>query len=70
MKVTVKDSPIGDNVKFPCLMVTNDGYIVWMLKYECGVILKHDGWTIGDYSENWDMSQFTPFNGTVELSND
>lgn len=70
MKISIKDSPKGDNVKFPCLMITKDGYIFWMLKYGCGVVVKHSFLDLGEYQEYWDMSQFTPFNGTVELSND
>lgn len=70
MKVIIKDSPQGNEVKFPCLMVANAGDVVWMLKYGCGVSLHHKDWPIGDYSENWAMECFTPFNGTVELSND
>lgn len=70
MKVTVKDSPNGNEVKFPCLMTTNGGHIFLMMKYGCGVVIKSYPGEFGGYSEDWDMSQFTLFKGTVELSND
>lgn len=70
MKVTVKNSPNGTNVKFPCLMVSDKGNIVLMCATGFGVTLKHDTYGFGHHSDDWDMLKFTPFNGTVELRND
>lgn len=70
MKVTVKDSPNGNEVKFPCLMRTQKGSIIWMSSSTSGVVVKHDYYSVGSYHKDWESSNFTPFTGTVELSND
>lgn len=35
-----------------------------------GTVIKHPHDKTGFYYEFWDMSMFTPFTGTVELSNE
>lgn len=66
MKVEVNETEI----KFPCLMVSETGQIVLMVKPKSGFVIKSRVNTIGYYSCNWDMSCLAPLNESITLSND
>lgn len=71
MKITIKNESKSSEIKYPCLMhsPTLDTYVLFH-EYECGIVIKSDHKYDDTYSNDWDMEIFTPFNGTVELSND
>jgi hypothetical protein len=70
MKIEVNEKPAAAKIEYPCLMATEQGAIVLFTDYGCGTVIKHPGWVVGTYGRKWDMLQFTPFTGSVTLSND
>jgi hypothetical protein len=70
MKVTVSEPKAG--IKYPCLMIgSRTGVIVLFNNYGEGTVVNETEYHDTGYaSEDWDMSQFTPYNGTVTLQND
>lgn len=72
MKSVVKDK--SKEVEYPCLMVSDSGAVILFNEHRKGVVvyvaIKHIGYRVGYYGDMWDMDKFTPFHGTVELSND
>ena len=59
-------------IKYPCLMITHTGGKIVLFNNECCGTVVCSGrkeQPIGYYSERWMMPNFTPFNGTIELSN-
>lgn len=71
MKITIKNQNKSSEIKYPCLM-WSDRYEVLVLftKPRCGIAITHQDRFGELYSEDWQMTFFTPFTGTVELSND
>ena len=58
--------------KYPCLMIGGDGEdIVLFLRDREGIVvgLPSRNFHIGYYDNEWNMSKFVPYNGTVTLSN-
>lgn len=64
--------------KFPILMIYKDdienenALIVLFKNDKIGTVIQKDissTWNIGDYSENWCIDLFVPFNGRIVLSN-
>lgn len=69
MKVVVNPSGKDNEIKYPCLMIDRTGTeIVLFYRDRSGVII--NGKSAGSHLTNWYMDLFTPFTGTVELSND
>lgn len=59
--------------EFPRLMISSLGTIVLFVDNAVGMAIivgKDSPHDIGDYSKGWDRGDFTPFNGTITLSND
>lgn len=61
-------------IKYPMLMTAHNssGAIVVLFKeqnYGTVVYSERRGQPIGHYSEDWDMSGFFPFDGTIQLTN-
>jgi len=69
MKVEVNENKAVEKKPFPKLMVSGD-CIVYMIKARCGVALSNDEYVALEYDDEWIMSNFKDFNGTVTLSND
>jgi len=73
MKSTHNKSTQTD-VKYPCLMTTEDGKVVLFFQHEVGTVVAtipgHQ--PVGYYSQAWGMSGFTPLspNESVTLQND
>lgn len=69
MNLTVREKEI----KFPCLMKSEKGLIVLFMGKCFGVVLRgvadYD-YEVGCVSTEWDISEFTLFDGILELSND
>ncbi len=72
-KVEVNQKAVEPKSEYPCLKVSQDGSIVLFKSHKVGVVV----WSIdvratpiGYYSDNWFESTFTPFTGTITLSND
>lgn len=56
---------------YPCLGIAKDGLIVLFSAEEVGVVIRpSDDYRCGYYADDWDMVCFTPFTGTVTLSNE
>lgn len=70
MKVTIKNENKSSEIKYPCLMVSTMGCVVWFHKPNCGMVIQDKDYHAGVYITEWYMPAFTPFTGTVELSND
>lgn len=74
MKITVNEEKGKNLVEYPCLMVSKDGDIVILFVSEGrGLVINALGdceWGIGAYYDDWTMSRFEPFNGSITLSND
>ncbi len=60
-----------DDVVYPCLMEAGGGPIVLMTARGIGMVVNIENGAnlFGDYSELWTMDVFTPYTGTVCLSN-
>lgn len=64
--------------KHPCLMRSKDGYLVVLFfDDKHGTVLKgshksSDGYPyeIGQYLGSWNTAEFTPFDGSITLSNE
>ena len=61
-------------IKYPCLMTAHNSsgaIVVLFHNAGCGTVVYSKGkhQPIGYYSKAWIMSGFTPFDGTIELSN-
>lgn len=73
MKVTVNENEKSREITYPCLMKSSlTGAIMLFSEEDCGVVL-HPGdneFAIGTYLDDRDMDRFTPFHGSVTLSND
>lgn len=68
MKSRIEDQP--KKVDFPKLMISEDGLVVLFHEDKCGVVVySRDGFHIGNYSEEWDMDEFSYFEGELTLSN-
>lgn len=72
MKSTVNSNELKNSKPFPKLMITKIGTIVLFTQSSVGIcVSKGDSDNrVGAFFNNWDMSQFTDFNGTVTLQND
>jgi len=66
--INEKETP----VKYPMLKISDSGSIVFFTKASCGVLFKKGDTTTQEfsYSEEWIESKFTPFTGSITLSND
>ena len=71
MKVVVNSKKEEVEIEYPCLMEgTGSGVIVLFESKEIGVALNDVyGYSIGHHSSSWCMSSFTPFEGSITLSN-
>ena len=58
--------------KYPYLGIDQKtGGVILFTKRDTGMVVRQDeDFPIGEYDTNWDESSFTPFAGTVQLSND
>lgn len=68
MKITIDETPAAPRIEYPCLMVSDDGAVVLFTEPEIGFAVKHAGGL--HYDTCWAMRCFTPFTGSVTLSND
>jgi len=72
MKSTINLENTKTHNVYPCLKIFNN-MIVFFTDIKTGVCLVNDTETrnyIGRFSNTWGEENFTPFNGTVTLSND
>ena len=72
MKVTVKENKKNDD-KYPCLMELN-GHIVLFYRYGAGTKLvkpkNMSGSEVGEWSDEFSMTGYTLFTGSITLEND
>ena len=71
MKVEVKDKV--SEIKFPCLMVTEEYDVIVLFtsstKGIC-VMSDHPNFKVGEYSNGWVIENFKLFDGEITLKND
>ena len=70
----INKQEIAREIKYPCLMTAHSNLgaiVVLFTKKDFGTVVysERKEQPIGYYIEDWAMSGFTPFNGTIELSN-
>jgi hypothetical protein len=54
----------------PKIMTTGRGNVVLFTGYSTGMVIKNTiDYQVGWYSQQWNMDDFTDFNGTLTLSN-
>ena len=70
MKVEINNKEQNNEIKFPCLMISKNGGLVLMTKNKVVIVLNNFPNKLGTYSEDWHMENFTPFNGSITLSNE
>jgi len=74
----VKSRIVGEKIKvnekpFPKLMIwEKEGQVVFFQRSGLGMSITNGEWSdrFGDMKDGWEMSSFTDFTGTIELSND
>lgn len=69
-----KNDVTGIEVKYPMLIEsTISKIVVLMTKPKCGVVVyvpeEDDPTTLGDYSDDWNISYFKPYTGEITLKN-
>ena len=74
MKSVIKTNDLVGKRKYPILMTAENqrGKIVVLFtdnNFGTVVYSERERQPVGYYSEAWAMAGFTPFNGTIELSN-
>ena len=62
-------------IKYPCLMITKwdngDKMVALFSQKSVGTVVfsTYTGWELGDCEDSFDMAYFTPFDGTIQLTN-
>ena len=74
MKSVIKTNDLEGEIKYPMLMTAHNSsgaIVVLFTKKDFGTVVysEREFQPIGYYAEAWIMSGFTPFDGTIELSN-
>ena len=74
MKSVIKTNDLKGVIKYPCLMTANSysgAIVVLFTNKHFGTVVysERKEQPIGYYTAAWDISDFDPFNGTIELSN-
>lgn len=74
MKSVIKENKTEQVNEYPKLMrykKTNEIFIVLFIGDKTGIVVcdSNNEWGIGYYFKEWVEESFTPFNGTIELSN-
>lgn len=69
MKVEVYEKPAAPKIEYPCLM-RSESTIVLFTDAGIGAVVKSDYWPVGSHCGDWSPTAFTPFTGSVTLSND
>lgn len=72
MKVIIQEKV--NKIEFPCLMIADGGLIILALGLErnlAGIVLADSNHTyrVGYYGTSFGIEHFTPYRGTVTLSN-
>jgi len=64
MKAEIKESLVEVSLKYPKLMISVQGKLVFFTQEECGFRIDDDC----HYSDNWYMAGFKDFKGTITLT--
>ncbi len=74
MKSAIKhEEKKEDEITYPCLMISDYDDSVYLFQQECCGIIVNEGAgyeSVGYFSNCLNANMFTPFTGTIELSND
>ena len=73
MKVEVNQKAVEPKSEYPCLKISESGNIVLFTSSKTGTVIQSDKsnyYQVGKYSTDWAERNFTPFHGTITLSND
>jgi hypothetical protein len=66
------NKPEEQEITYPCLM-ESECEVVLFTSITTGTVVGHKinpSWLIGQYVDDWIPEMFTPFKGTITLSND
>jgi hypothetical protein len=76
IKVTLGEAKTQEVKPFPKLMITTcrnpSDRIVFFLSEKIGIVIQSgslDNYSVGSYSENWDMNFFTDYNEPITIQN-
>jgi hypothetical protein len=69
MKITATNTPSVKALGYPKLMIGTLGTIVLMTKESHGAVLQGDNYDTGHVNDDWSMSCFKDYTGTITLEN-
>ena len=72
MQTKIIEKEVEEKAEYPCLMIRKDQKFVVLFIYKSNGVVVHPGtssWKLGESCQFFEMNYFTPFNGTIELSN-
>lgn len=72
MQSKIIEEKIEQTIDYPSLMIREDQKLVVLFIYKSNGVVVHPGtssWKLGESCQFFEMNYFTPFNGTIELSN-
>lgn len=69
--IDVKINKHTDEAEYPCLMISKGGQIVLFKEPKIGTVIVSTMrvYSVGGYSERWNMDEFKPFNHELVLKN-
>lgn len=71
VKVVEKNVEQVRGIDYPKLMIGSSNAIVLFVDDNKGTVVKSGGgFSVGRYSETWNMNAFKDYTGTLELSNE
>jgi uncharacterized pyridoxamine 5'-phosphate oxidase family protein len=75
MKIEINNKEQNTEIKFPCLMISNDGKAVIVATKEGDRPTRIEGFALKDkegvhFCTKWMKENFKPFNGSITLSNE
>ena len=71
MKAVINEKETPKQPEYPMLMKAESGMIVLMKEDKSGVVIANPVLIhMGQYVHDWPMHKFTPFTGSITLSND
>lgn len=72
MKVEVKTKLEEKENEFPKLMISHDGLLIFFIEEKKGILLNDPQKEYEDvgihYAENWSMTYFTDFKGSITIT--
>jgi len=67
VEVLIKKEEESEN-EYPKIMISEE-VVVLFDKYSCGTVLTGSPFRVGNYDNNWKMSEFKDFKGEITIKN-